>query len=113
MRLATPALKIADGPRDVLDRWGRSRTAPAREVARAAADGEPNTMIGARVGVSPTTVSYGRQRFAEDGLNLIAAIETYLQATNADPTPFVWTATARQILEKVRRGHVALEPITN
>ena len=45
--------------------------------------------------------------------DLIAAIETYLQATNDDPKPFVWTATAEQILEKVRRGRVALEAITN
>jgi hypothetical protein len=45
--------------------------------------------------------------------DLIAAIEAYLAATNQDPTPFVWTATAEQILEKVRRGRVALEAITN
>ena len=45
--------------------------------------------------------------------DLIAAIEAYLAATNDDPTPFVWTATADSILEKVRRGRVALEAITN
>jgi transposase len=39
---------------------------------------------------------------------LIAAIEAYLQANNNDPNPFVWTATAEEILEKVRRGRVAL-----
>ena len=32
--------------------------------------------------------------------DLIAAIEAYLQANNNDPKPFVWTATAEQILEK-------------
>ncbi len=32
---------------------------------------------------------------------LIAAIEAYLQAHNEDPTPFLWTATADSILEKV------------
>jgi len=79
MRLATPALKIADGQRDVLDRLARSHTAPAREVARArallmAADGEPNTAIGARVGVSPTTVSNWRERFAEDGLKGLGGV---------------------------------------
>jgi hypothetical protein len=42
---------------------------------------------------------------------LIAAIEAYLQANNANPKPFVWTATAEEILEKVRRGRVALERI--
>jgi transposase len=41
--------------------------------------------------------------------DLITAIERYLQARNADPRPFVWTATADEILEKVRRGRVALE----
>jgi len=40
--------------------------------------------------------------------DLIDAIEAYLNATNESPTPFVWTATTDQILEKVRRGRVAL-----
>ncbi|MGH9091798.1 MAG: IS630 family transposase [Acidimicrobiales bacterium] len=43
--------------------------------------------------------------------DLIAAIEAYLEANNNDPKPFVWTATAEEILEKVRRGRVALEAI--
>jgi transposase len=38
---------------------------------------------------------------------LIAAIEDYLRAHNNDPTPFVWTATAEQILAKVARARVA------
>jgi len=45
--------------------------------------------------------------------DLIAAIDSYLAATNQDPQPFVWTATTEQILEKVRRGRVALDAITN
>ncbi|MGH2846392.1 MAG: IS630 family transposase [Thermoleophilaceae bacterium] len=45
--------------------------------------------------------------------DLIAAIEAYLTATDENPTPFVWTATAEQILAKARRGRVALETITN
>jgi hypothetical protein len=45
--------------------------------------------------------------------DLIAAIEAYLTITNHDPKPFVWTATADQILAKVRRGRVALDAITN
>jgi len=45
--------------------------------------------------------------------DLIAAIETYLTANNQQPTPFVWTATAEQILTKARRGRVALEAITD
>ncbi len=45
--------------------------------------------------------------------DLIAAIEEYLAAHNDDPQPFQWTATTEQILEKVRRGRVALNAITN
>ena len=45
--------------------------------------------------------------------DLIAAIEAYLQATNDNPQPFIWTATAEQILAKVRRGRVTLDAITN
>jgi transposase len=44
---------------------------------------------------------------------LIAAIEEYLNAHNEDPKPFVWTATAESILEKVRRGRVALQQAVN
>jgi hypothetical protein len=40
---------------------------------------------------------------------LVAAIEDYLRVHNEDPKPFVWTATAEQILAKVRRGRVALQ----
>ena len=42
---------------------------------------------------------------------LLAAIEAYLQANNADPRPFIWTASAEAILAKVRRGRVALAQI--
>ena len=46
--------------------------------------------------------------------DLIAKIEAYLDATNADPKPFIWTATAESILAKVARGRVALETsVTN
>jgi transposase len=44
---------------------------------------------------------------------LIAAIEAYLAAHNNDPKPFAWTASADEILEKVRRGRVALGRITS
>jgi transposase len=44
--------------------------------------------------------------------DLIAKIEDYLDATNTDPTPFVWTATAESILAKVARGRVALQTST-
>ena len=44
---------------------------------------------------------------------LIAAIEAYLDASNTDPRPFARTATAEQILEKVRRGRVTLNGIAS
>lgn len=43
---------------------------------------------------------------------LITAIEDYLDAHNDDPKPFLWTATADSILEKVRRGRVALQAVS-
>ena len=45
--------------------------------------------------------------------DLIASIEDYLQATNAQPKPLIWTATAESILEKVRRGRVALQAVVS
>jgi transposase len=39
---------------------------------------------------------------------LEAAIQQYLDHHNADPKPFVWTASAAAILEKVARGRHAL-----
>jgi transposase len=41
--------------------------------------------------------------------DLVQAIYAYLDAYNTDPKPFVWTASAEDILEKVRRGRVALD----
>jgi transposase len=41
--------------------------------------------------------------------DLQTAIKNYLEHHNADPKPFVWTASAATILEKVARGRQALE----
>ncbi|HZL48579.1 MAG TPA: IS630 family transposase, partial [Solirubrobacteraceae bacterium] len=38
--------------------------------------------------------------------------ETYLTVNNENPEPFVWTATAEQILTKVQRGRATLNTIT-
>jgi transposase/transposase-like protein len=43
--------------------------------------------------------------------DLIAKIEEYLDAHNEDPKPFIWTATAEDILAKVARGRVALQAV--
>jgi len=44
--------------------------------------------------------------------DLIASIEAYLDAHNDAPKPFIWTATADDILAKVARGRVALQAAT-
>ena len=45
--------------------------------------------------------------------DLIASIEDYLRVNNDYPKPLVWTATAESILEKVRRGRVALDRVVS
>jgi transposase len=42
---------------------------------------------------------------------LKTAIEAYLEQHNAEAKPFVWTAPAAAILEKVARGRLALESV--
>jgi hypothetical protein len=42
---------------------------------------------------------------------LVTAIRHYLEHHNADPKPFVWTASAAAIPEKVARGRQALESV--
>lgn len=44
-------------------------------------------------------------------VDLIAAIEEYLEAWNANPKPFVWTATVESIIEKLSRCKQTLEKI--
>jgi transposase len=43
--------------------------------------------------------------------DLQAAINRFLQETNANPKPFLWTADPDAIIEKVRRGKQVLESI--
>ena len=45
--------------------------------------------------------------------DLITKIEDYLTAHNDNPKPFVWTATADDILTKVARGRVALQAVNH
>jgi len=44
---------------------------------------------------------------------LIAAIQAYIDNHNSDPKPFVWTAKAQDILEKVGRARAALDKIAS
>jgi len=49
------------------------------------------------------------RRFAVTSVEqLTDAITQYIDARNANPRPFVWTATAEQILRKVGRANAAL-----
>lgn len=45
--------------------------------------------------------------------DLIASIETYLQANNDNPKAYVWTATAEDILAKVARARATLDQVDN
>jgi transposase len=44
---------------------------------------------------------------------LITSIEAYLNAHNADPKPYIWTATAESILAKVQRARTKLQQVVN
>lgn len=44
---------------------------------------------------------------------LIAAIQAYIERHNSDPKPFVWTAKARDILDKVGRARAVLDKIAS
>jgi transposase len=44
---------------------------------------------------------------------LVSAIQQYLNAHNNDPKPFIWTASAEDILAKVRRGRVVLKQVAS
>ena len=79
MRPATASLAISDSQRQVLERLARSGTAAHRDVQRArvlllAGEGEANTRIAARAGVSATTVKAWRERFADEGLKGLARV---------------------------------------
>ncbi len=43
--------------------------------------------------------------------SLVASIMEYLEANNADPKPFVWTASVENIISKVKRANEVLETL--
>jgi hypothetical protein len=45
--------------------------------------------------------------------DLIAAIDDYVAHHNTDPKPFIWTKSARDILQKVIRANKRLSPKQN
>jgi len=42
---------------------------------------------------------------------LVAAIAEYIRVNNENPKPFIWTAQAKDILEKVKRGRATLNTL--
>jgi transposase len=44
---------------------------------------------------------------------LIMAVEGYIDCHNANPKPFIWTASATDILEKVKRARTSLSNVTD
>lgn len=43
--------------------------------------------------------------------DLVAVIDAYILNRNGDPTPFVWTKSAREIIKKIERGLRTLEAL--
>lgn len=43
---------------------------------------------------------------------LIQTIDAYIENHNADPKPFIWTAKASDILEKVKRARAKLNKLS-
>jgi transposase len=54
------------------------------------------------------TVNRLRRGVFRDVIDLVTAIETYVERHNETPKPFIWTASATDILEKVKRARKSL-----
>jgi len=98
-----PVVELNPEQRTALERLARQRSLPARLVERArivllASDGLENQQIGTRL-------RRGVFRGVEE---LIFAIFDYIDQHNQKPKPFIWTAKAADILEKVKRAQAVL-----
>jgi transposase len=79
MRAATAPLAVSDGQRQILEKLAASQSAPHREVTRAKAllmaeEGLANTAIGAKLGVSPSSVVAWRKTFEAEGVVKFAQV---------------------------------------
>ena len=54
------------------------------------------------------TVNRIRRGVFRDVIELVEAIDDYIARHNRSPKPFIWTASANDILEKVKRARKAL-----
>ena len=52
-----------------------------------------------------------RRGVFQSAQSLVAAIMEYLEASNAEPKPFVWTASLQNIISKVKRANEVLETL--
>ena len=56
----------------------------------------------------PVTVNRLRQGVFRDVIELVEAIDAYIAGHNKIPKPLIWTASASDILEKVKRARKSL-----
>ena len=80
MRPASPPFTMTEGQREILEKLAKLQTAPHRDVTRAkalllAADGAANTAIAWEFGVSATSVTSWRARFADEGLKKFGKVK--------------------------------------
>ena len=102
MRVA-PQIELSEADREILDKWSRGRTTPARQVLRAkivllAAAGVENRHIAEQLDVSRPTVGLWRRRFAQAG---IAGIER--DAPRGGRPPKARRDLVREIIRKTTR----------
>lgn len=57
------------------------------------------------------TVNRLRRGVFRDVIELVEAIDSYIDQHNVTPKPFIWTAKAKDILEKVKRARKALNNV--
>jgi hypothetical protein len=57
------------------------------------------------------TVNRLRRGVFRDVMELVNAIHDYVDQHNENPKPFIWTASAKDILEKVKRARTALDTV--
>jgi hypothetical protein len=57
------------------------------------------------------TVNRLRRGVFRDVIELVKAIDSYIDQHNVKPKPFIWTAKAKDILEKVKRARKALNNV--
>src|SRR5512132_4429216 len=109
-------IQLAPGDRERLERLVRNRNTPRKVVWRArivlAGNGIGAVAVARQVGKSvPTVRRWRRLGVFNSVADLEKAIMDYLEQHNANPKPFVWTASAGAILEKVARPKQALESV--